>query len=240
MIALLALALLAGGAHAQPPGPRVVLWAWHGAHDLRGAPPSIEVAFLARTLSVEPGGRLRSAPRHAPVLADPRTPLWGVVRIEIDREARGEDLRRAQGAIVREVAIVARERGIGAIQIDLDARRSERAPYAELLARLRREALRADQRLAITALGSWCVADRWLAAAEVDLAVPMMFGPGHDAATVRAVLDGARELPEPLCRAAIGVREDARVAPRAATLFVFPTRGPWTLPRALEVLSRLR
>ncbi len=67
--------------------------------------------------------------------------------------------------------------GIQALQIDFDARESERAWYRHLLERLR-AGLAAGVPLSITALASWCDGDSWMRDLPVSDGVPMLFRMG--------------------------------------------------------------
>jgi hypothetical protein len=133
----------------------------------------------------------------------------------------------SQGGPLPEAAAIAQEAAkaaldVKALQIDFDARRSERAWYREVLERLRAD-LPAGLPLEITALTSWCQADRWTSGLPVADAVPMLFrmGPGEG-------YDGG-DFRNPMCRSSVGVSTDElpRAIPRGRRLFVFNPR-PWT------------
>jgi hypothetical protein len=229
MRSLVLVLLLAASSTASAQEPPVMLWVWHGAQDLRGMPESIGVAYLARTMVVRRDGTVVAMPRHSPLYLDERTTRWGVLRIELERGVTPEAFARAEPELIAGARTVANEPLVRALQIDFDAPRSLRPSYAAFLAHVR-AVLAPDQRLSMTALGSWCVSDRWLDAAGVDVVVPMLFGPGHDVELVADVLRRARVLPEPRCRDAVGVLEGS-VMSAAPTVFVFPT-SRWTLARA--------
>jgi hypothetical protein len=133
----------------------------------------------------------------------------------------------SQGGPPPDPAAIAREAArtvldVRALQIDFDARRSERAWYREFLERLR-AGLPADLPLEITALTSWCQGDRWTSGLAVSDAVPMLFrmGPGEGYA--------GGDLSNRLCRWSVGVSTDElpRAIPRGRRLFVFHPL-PWT------------
>jgi hypothetical protein len=214
----LAAFLCAGcGTHPDPlPGfPRLVLWAWERPENMPFLnPDAAGVAFLARTISWR-SGVVDSRPRMQPLRVPPRTALMAVVRLE----SQGGPLPNA-AAIAREAVQAALD--VRALQIDFDARRSERAWYRDLLARLRAD-LPAGTPLEITALTSWCQGDRWTNGLAVTDAVPMLFrmGPGEGYA--------GGEFRNGMCRASVGVSTDElpRAIPRGRRLFVFHPR-PWT------------
>jgi hypothetical protein len=133
----------------------------------------------------------------------------------------------SQGGPLPDAAAVAREAAramldVRALQIDFDARRSERAWYREFLERLRAD-LPADLPLEITALTSWCQGDRWTNGLPAADAVPMLFrmGPGEGYA--------GGDFRNEMCRGSVGVSTDElpRAILRGRRLFVFNPL-PWT------------
>ena len=212
----LVVARLATPSDPLPKLPRLMLWAWESPQDLRFVTPgSAGIAFLARTVWLDPA-RAVSRPRLQPLRFNPGTDLMSVVRFE----SPGRGLPPRADA-VREVMLAAKLPEVRALQIDFDARLSERAWYAGFLRDLRAE-LPASIPLTITALESWCDRDQWIGGLPVVDATPMLFrmGPGE-------------RIPEDfsigLCRSSIGVSTDevpARV-PRRRRVYVFPP-GPWT------------
>ena len=228
--ALLVLSLLVAPG-ARPPVAETTLWVWHGPHDLRGLGASARVAYLARTLRIGPEG-LRVLPRRGALELDPGTPRLAVVRIEYVPGAPAGAFAREAPTLLEAIAPVFEEDAAG-LQIDFDAPLSARGAYEALLGKLR-ERLPRNWTLEMTALGSWCLQDRWLARAPVDRVVPMLFGPGHARDETWAAL-GRGPLPEPRCRASQGLWE-GEVPPRVPEqLYVFP-RARWTLPRAERAL----
>jgi hypothetical protein len=192
-----------------------VFWAWERPENMPFLnPDAAGVAFLARTIAWR-DGVVDSRPRLEPLRVPPRTALLAVVRLE------------AQGGPLPDAAATAREAaraalGVRALQIDFDARRSERVWYREFLESLRAD-LPADLPLEITALTSWCQADRWTSGLAVADAVPMLFrmGPGEGYAS--------GEFRNRMCRSSVGVSTDElpRAIPRGRRLFVFHPL-PWT------------
>jgi len=187
--------------------PPRVLWAWESPQDLRFLQHGEGVAFLAGELHLE-GAAARWVPRRNPLRVNPATPLLAVLRVE----SRHPDLSAEQGE-----ALVARARGllslpqVQGLQLDFDARESERAFYAEALKRLRAR-LPEQTPLSITALASWCLEEDWLSTAGlagvVDEAVPMLFRLGSDEARLRQRLGQGTRLREPLARFSQGISTD--------------------------------
>lgn len=239
LAAATALALCAAAALRTPrpdplPGfPRLVLWAWEMPERMPFLDPhSTAVAFLARTIRIRAAG-IESRPRLQPLGVPPGTPMMAVVRIET---VPGAPLPYA-GLVAEDAAHAAAIPGIRVLQIDFDARRSERSWYRDLLARLR-EKIPPAMPLEITALASWCQSDRWLAGLPIADAVPMLFqmGPGEQ-------FDGA-DFREPLCRAALGLDPGDLPAavPHGRRIYLFYSR-PWTpetYHAALRLASKLQ
>jgi hypothetical protein len=177
-------------------------------------PDAAGVAFLSRTVAWR-NGVVDSRARLQPLRVPPRTALMAVVRLE------------SQGGPPPDAAAIAREAAkaaldVRALQVDFDARRSERAWYRDVLERLR-AGLPAGLPLEITALTSWCQGDRWTSGLPVSDAVPMLFrmGPGEG-------YDGG-DFRNEMCRSSVGVSTDElpRAVPRGRRLFVFNPRS-WT------------
>lgn len=172
--ALLVAALLSRSRPDPLPGfPRLMLWAWEEAQDLRFLDPShVGVAYLAETLIIELNGATLLRPRLQPLYIAPGTKLMAVIRIE-NRSAHSFDPQTLANAILRRQVL----QGASALQIDYDAKRSERSQYGELLHILRNR-MPSNMPLTITALISWCAGDDWIDSLPVAEAVPMYFRMG--------------------------------------------------------------
>jgi hypothetical protein len=197
--------------------PKLILWAWESPQDLRFLKPgSAGIAFLERTVWLD-GKNVRSRPRLQPLRFTPGVELMAVVRLE----SAGHSLPM-RGDVVREIMPAVKIAGVHALQIDFDARRSERVWYAALLRELR-EAIPAALPLTITALESWCEEDGWIRGLPVADATPMLFRMGPE--DRRSPTD----FPARVCRSSIGVSTDelpARVPLGRRVYFFHP--GPWT------------
>ena len=216
--AALALAALLLRSTARPDPlpalPRVMLWAWERPEDLRFVKPGAAgIAFLARTVWLD-GDNVSARPRLQPLRDTPGTPLMAVVRLE--SAGRGLPPREP---VIREITDAARVPGIRALQIDFDARQSERAWYAALLGDLRKT-LPPSLPLTITALESWCDQDGWIRNLPVADASPMLFRMGAGERV-------PNDFSVPLCRSSIGIGTDempVRV-PRGRRLYFFYPRA---------------
>jgi len=217
-VAMLA-ALASCGRRPDPlPGfPRVMLWAWERPERLMFLDSTAAgVAFLARTVSWSDTG-IVSQPRYQPLEVPPGTAMMAVIRME-SHSARFPDPDALAAQIV-EVAALPR---VKAIQIDFDARRSERDWYAALLGRVRQR-LPPSVLLSMTALASWCLGDPWIRGLPVNDAVPMLFRRG--AGEPRHVTDFSLEV----CRSSLGISTDEAPLslPHGRRLFIFHPH-PWT------------
>ena len=200
-----------------PGFPRVILWAWEQPLDLRFIDPrDTGIAFLARSIEWR-DGQVTSRPRLQPLQFPPGAFLIAVVRME----SRGGPLPPA-AQIADDVAGAARIANVRGMQLDFDARKSERRWYAQLICEVRAR-IGAQIPLTITALDSWCEGDPWIRDLAVADVVPMVFrmGPGERWS--------GRDFSIPLCRSSIGVSTDELPPsiPRGRRLFVFRPGG-WT------------
>ena len=201
-----------------PAVPRVILWAWESAQDLNFIDPhEAGVAFLAKTL-VLGSHQAISRPRLQPLRVPPGTALIAVVRLE----SAGHDDLPPAADIAPAVVDLAHEPGIRALQIDYDARLSERAFYRDLVDLVK---LGLPERfpLSITALASWCDGDGWIAALPVSDAVPMLFRMGPERYRPGSSFRVA------LCQSSVGVSMDEPLSrlPRGRRVYIFHP-GPWT------------
>ncbi len=211
----------------------VTRWAWERPEDLRALQG--DVAFLAATVRVRAGAadagpQLLVAPRQQPLEVAPGARLTAVVRIEVAPGlAAGLDaVVRARIVAVARRALTVRPAGappLPALQLDYDARVSERPFYRALLADL--HAALPATRLSITALASWCLRDRWFDDLDmIDEAVPMVFDLGPDRRRVRAALLAGADFGSPLCRRSLGVALDEPLPAH-----VLPGRRRWLWSR---------
>ncbi|PWT99944.1 MAG: hypothetical protein C5B51_26050 [Terriglobia bacterium] len=198
-----------------PGWPRLMLWAWERPEDLRFLDPhSTGVAYLAGTIT---WGRdsMTLRRRLQPLRVSPGTRVVAVVRLESRGDLPETDL--VTSAIIKSVAFP----DVDAVQVDFDARVSEREWYSSLLRDLR-ERLPVRVPLTMTALVSWCQHEDWLERLPVTDAIPMLFRMG--VAEPREV----REFRSGHCRASVGIATDELPAalPRGRRIFVFHPR-PW-------------
>jgi hypothetical protein len=210
----------AGCARPKAPTAHTVVWAWERPEDLRAIDPArVGVAWLASTVILR-GDGAEVRPRLQPLRVPDGTELTAVVRVEVDR--RAERLGDGQRAAVR--AEVARLAARSArVQIDFDARKSQRDFYRHLLIELRR-ALPSRVTLSMTALASWCLDDPWIADLPVDEAVPMLYRLGPARGDVERAL--GRGFGPRVCRGSVGLATDEPRATSAERVYWFNPK-PW-------------
>jgi hypothetical protein len=199
------------------------MWAWERPEDLRFLPGGTGVAILASTFQSR-GGMVTERPRMNQLLVSTGVRLLAVVRIETDgRGIPSASIPQLAGMIAARAALP----HVEGLQIDFDARRSQRESFGALLRELRGQ-LPPTQSLSITALASWCQGDDWLRGLPIDYAVPMLFRLGPERESFRYAAISGHTFPEPLCRAAIGLSTDEPLSiPQANSVFWFsPT--PWS------------
>jgi hypothetical protein len=211
--------------------PRITLWAWERPEDLRALEPNrFAVAYLAQTIVLR--DRPVSVPRMQPLRVAPGAAVIAVVRIE------GAPLRLNEKAAEQVAGMIlnsAKQPGISAVQIDFDARTSQRPFYRAVLGQVR-DQLRMSMPLSITALASWCAGDDWIADLPVDEAVPMYFRMGG----ARPRTPGwTYPVLEPKCMSSAGVSMDEAWPniSAAARIYVFHP-DPWNAV-ALHNLDQL-
>lgn len=190
-------------APAEQALPARVLWVWERPEDLRQVNPAITaVAVLETTLRL--GAGLDVVPRRQPLVLPVGVTRIAVVRIESGNAfAAHHDDDAMLAAAVRHLRHAAEQPGVAALQVDFDARRSERRFYGRLLSATRR-AMPAGMPLEMTALASWCSNDDWIAGLPVNSATPMFFRMEPDR-RLRSTQATEFRVSEPLCRSSLGV-----------------------------------
>ncbi len=218
-----------------------MLWAWERPEDLRSLDPAkVGVAYLCQTLTIQ-GGHLARAPRLQPLLVPPAAKLMAVTRIEVDRATTLAPSVLLRDSIA-DVVLHELRPGVLGIQIDFDAKRSERPFYADLLRELRK---RMDPKmpLSVTALASWSFSDDWIKALPVDEAVPMCFDMGADGPFILNQLRAHRDFSDPLARhgTGVGLRQPLPWIPGGPfawrRVYVF-SHQPWTTSTLHDAIQR--
>jgi hypothetical protein len=194
-----------------PAAPKLFLWAWERPESLAFIDPQkVGVAFLAKTINLQ-GSEVSFHPRLQPLKVPYGTSLVAVIRIETDIKERPLLSNEQRGEILNSIMETARRPGLTGIQIDFDAKISERPFYQNLLHELRQR-IPKNITFSITALASWCIGDTWLSGLPIDEAVPMLFDMGIDSLWIKNYLQSGQDFQAPLCRHSNGVSTDETVA----------------------------
>lgn len=224
LLAALVLAVLAHGDPAPRPVPleTVTLWSWERPDDLRWlAGSGVRVAMLDRTVLLREG-QLDVELRRQPLQLADDTPLIAVVRVASD----GRPLRSTlASAVADHILAASRVPRASGVQIDFDARLSERDFYHVVLRDVRRR-LSPDRTLSMTALASWCAEDPWIDEDVVHEIVPMLFEMGPDARAIVRRLRDRRQWNVAACNQARGIStgEPWEHLPPASNLYVWRSR----------------
>jgi hypothetical protein len=189
----------------------------------------VAVAFLAKTVRLE-GDRVISRPRMQPLELAPGTKLIAVVRIESDHPTLSQTQLQKTAD---QIASLSEFSNVAVVQIDFDAKVSERSFYRALLNEVRPR----FPSLSITALVSWCAGDNWLSDLPIDEAVPMLFRMGID----QQHFQSTPRFEPTICASSAGVSTDEPVTPpKVDRLYIF-SPDPWSqnsLNSALETFKQ--
>lgn len=232
--ALIASALVAlayrPGRDPLPEFPRIMIWAWERPEKLDFIDPrEVGVAFLAGTVRVR-GDVVTARARLQPLVVAAGTAMMAVVRVESQDPQPG-----AKIAVEHAILDATELQGVRALQIDYDAKVSEREFYRGVIQDVRR-VLPASMPLSITALASWCEYDDWISSLPVAEAVPMLFRMGAEP------YRGADELRAGKCQSSAGISTDEPLVdpPRGRRVYIFHPRSwsPGELRAALQEVRR--
>jgi hypothetical protein len=226
-------AIVHGSSSRMSQLPPVILWAWERPEKLDFTDPKkLGVAFLAKTIYLR-ADRVVSRPRFQPLAVPAGSVVIAVVRIESDRSNSPELSQQQIKDTAAEIAELGDLPNVVMVQVDFDARTSERAFYRQLLTALRAK-LPQSTALSITALVSWCKGDNWLDDLPVDEAVPMLFRMGVEREQFRSQLAAGAGFNATPCQGSAGVSTDEPLTglPLVQRLYVFNPE-PWS-PEAVN------
>ena len=182
--------------------PKVFLWEWQNQNNLDFVDAEkAGVAYLSQTLVVNRQS-ITLYPRRKRLKVNPATYLVAVTRIESWPRNSGFSSKQIS-QVARMIARTSRDRDIKGIQIDFDARPSERKFYKAVLTKLRAEIPR-EMTLSITVPVSACFGDSWIKDLPIDEAVPMSFRVSDDEGKIGARLSRLKSITQPLCKKSIG------------------------------------
>jgi hypothetical protein len=226
------------GESASNPERKINLWVWERPEKLDYLDPAkFGVAFLAKTLYLR-GERVVMRPRLQSLSVAPGTPLTAVTRIESDRLHPPLLTASQETQALSEILALANTNGIQGLQIDFDAKASERQFYRKLLVDLH-GSLPRGVKLSMTALASWCTYDNWISDLPIDEAVPMLFRMGVDRRQILLDLRTDGDFRCPLCRSSIGISLDEPLPGVVSKrrVFVFNPKQ-WSPERVRSILER--
>lgn len=175
---------------------KIILWSWFNADDTcQSQPDNLDCAYAlailrGRVIAGDTIARIVTVPRMAAVKHNHCLRDMAVVRLEIlpdrlDLNSTELDLY-IERLVQSTLSLALGSRPIQCLQIDCDARLTQRDLYARYLQTLRKR-LPPQIELSITALASWAFGDRWIAKANlpVDEVVPMYFSMGKTGSEIK-------------------------------------------------------
>ncbi len=178
------------------PPPPAIAWLWKDAALPAWSKEKVAVVdrhilLSGDMISQRPGAQPRRLPRGAKVIP--------VVHVELDLLKPAANLRAASPLIIKAMQSAARATTSGWVQLDLEARPSQRADYRALVQELR-AVLPPHIKFSVTALAWWCRSPAWLDDLAADEVVPMFFKMGRDNVALRDVVAQQPMVLHPTCR----------------------------------------
>lgn len=174
-----------------------IAWLWKDA--TVPAFSNAQIAVVDRHIWLA-GDKVLVRPGARPRRLAPATQVIPVVHVELDPLHPPASLRQAVPAILDAMQSAGRASTSGWVQLDLEARPSQRADYRDLVRNIR-AALPHRIKLSVTALAWWCRSDAWLDGLAADEVVPMFFRMGRDGTALRGIVATRPATLHPLCRA---------------------------------------
>ncbi len=190
--------------------PAIMIWAWERPENLDSIDPRrVGVSYFALNIKVTRKETFM-APRLQSIVVPKSAYIEGVVHIETEPDSMSALSAARINQIDQAIQTMANGLKLQSVQIDFDAKSSERQSYALLLRDLRKR-LPPDVHLSMTALSSWCLYDYWLEDLAVDEIVPMLFSLGADEQKILLLLKNGHDFASNRCKQALGVSSDGPV-----------------------------
>jgi hypothetical protein len=229
MSLFLALALFSS---ATVPPPRM-LWTWYSTELKTPVPDGVGVAFVVASLRLEGTRDVVPFLRREPVAIPKGVYRMGVIRIEHSSPAFTPKQQDQAAQMIAEGVGMTR---VPAVQIDFDAPKTAWPFYRDLLKDVRRR-IGPQVFLSMTALVSWCGVRSWLAGADADEFVAMLFdmGPQRPREGLSREANGL-EFPFAGCRKSIGVSINDLMKAPARRIYILPSFNDWTDQNVKRVL----
>ena len=219
--------------------PDIVLWAWERPEDLRFIDPhKTAIAFLASSIELS-NDVVKVHPRFQQLLLPHDALLIAVTRISTSVLATPLLSEHQRKRTIGYILETSRIPGVKGIQIDFDAKVSERQFYRDLLNDLHRE-LPDSLSLTITALASWCRYDTWIDGLPLDDAIPMLFRLGPDRKEVLRRFQSGENFSLAVCQQSVGISTDepAPVIPHGRRVYIFNPQ-PWSADSFRSIIRRI-
>jgi hypothetical protein len=174
-----------------------VAWLWDEAR----LPPwsTHEAAVLQRHILLTGDSQLTRPRMRWPVMPA-ATEITPVLHVEVSTVNPPVDIEASRAMIVGALLDAAAVSSSGWVQLDMEARPSQRDFYRSLVRQLRNE-LPSRIKLSVTALAWWCRSPAWLDGLAADEVVPMFFRMGRDGAAMRTLLEQSPATLHASCRA---------------------------------------
>jgi hypothetical protein len=189
-----------------------VAWLWDGA--ALPAWSQQEAAVLQRHILLS-GDNALTRPRSGWPPASRITP---VVHVEVSTVNPPIDIERRRAMIVRAMHEAADASTSGWVQLDMEAKPSQRVFYRSLVRQLRSE-LPPHIKLSVTALAWWCRSPAWLDDLGADEVVPMFFRMGKDGARMRDLVEHSPAALHASCRDVAGFSPQEAFAPQVTARY---------------------
>jgi hypothetical protein len=197
-----------------------------------------EFALLSKTFEFDES-HVKVIPRHSSVLVGEYASVVPVVRLESIWASQRFNTKVTHELIDNICAEAEHYPRAMKIQIDFDAKMSERNWYRNLLKAIRNR-LPVEWSLSITAIASWCYEKEWLESLPADEIVPMFFRMGRDSSHIRHELHNvllSLEDDRKYCPG-ISLDEPLRISRCAQRLYVFNPK-PWDKESSTSLRSYL-
>lgn len=158
-----------------------------------------EAAVLQRHILLTGDETLLRPRKRWPALPS-STLVTPVLHVEVSTVNPPAHIENSRAIIVGALLDAAAVGTSGWVQLDMEAKPSQRAFYRSLVRELR-DALPPNVKLSVTALAWWCRSPPWLDGLAADEVVPMFFRMGKDSTAIRAILEQSPSTLHTSCRA---------------------------------------
>lgn len=238
----------------------ITLWAWERDEDLsflKGQ--NTEVGYYAGTFFLNQNGAY-FRPRLNKLILPPGIESYPVFRFDYrgknlngddansaETNGTGKSIEERSEQIVDEIIRFQSLHQARKIQLDFDAVEQDRPLYLDILRRLRARLLPKTS-ISITALASWLLDDRWVAKADTDEAVAMLFSMGPSTRQILGLVKQDRLRAPSGMKLSVGLSVNelltnqrikrSHILEHAERLYIFSSL-PWTNTRYQAFLTHM-